>query len=194
MKLMSRVMDWVSKSSLSPQAKWILAIVSFTESVIVPLPPDLLLIPMALTQRKKALHFAFICTVSSVLGGIVGYFLGYYFMDYVGMPIINFYNLTEEYAVIKEWYDTYSAWAVAAAGLTPIPYKLCTLSAGAFQVNFWIFLIASVLSRGLRFFAIAGMIYLFGDRVRYFLEKRFDLILLATLILGIAGFVVLKFL
>ena len=194
MKLMTRVMDWVSRSSLSPKAKWTLAILAFTESIIVPLPPDLLLIPMALTQRKKAFQFAAICMVSSVLGGIVGYFLGYYFMDYVGMPIINFYNLSKEYLVIKEWYDTYSAWAVAAAGLTPIPYKLCTLSAGAFKVNFFIFLIASILSRGLRFFAIAGLIYLFGERVRYFLEKRFDLVLLATLVLGIAGFVVLKFL
>ena len=194
MKLMSRVMDWVSKSSLSPQAKWILAFVAFTESIIFPLPPDLLLIPMALTQRKKAFYFAFICMVSSVVGGVGGYFLGYYFMDFIGMPIIDFYNLGREYILIKEWYDTYSAWAVAAAGLTPIPYKLCTLSAGAFEVNFWIFLIASTISRGLRFFAIAGLIYLFGERVRYFLEKRFDLILLATLILGIAGFVVLKYL
>lgn len=194
MKLMNKVMDWISNTSLSPKAKWILAFVAFTESIIIPLPPDLLLIPMALTQRKKAFQFALICTISSVVGGIGGYFIGYYFMDYVGMPIVNFYNLTHEYAVIKEWYDAYSAWAVAAAGLTPIPYKLCTLSAGAFKVNFWIFLIASTISRGVRFFAIAGLIYLFGERVRYFLEKRFDLLMLATLVLVIAGFVVLKFL
>ncbi|SIN78033.1 YqaA family protein [Halodesulfovibrio marinisediminis] len=194
MKLMSKVMDWISRSALSPKAKWTLAIVAFTESIIFPLPPDLLLIPMALTQRKKAFFFATICTAASVLGGIVGYYIGYNFMDYVGMPIVRFYNLSNEYVAIKDWYDTYNAWAVAAAGLTPVPYKLCTLSAGAFKVNFGIFLFASVVSRSMRFFAIAGLIYVFGERARYFLEKRFDLVLLAALVLGIAGFVVLKFL
>ncbi|MFA9394345.1 MAG: YqaA family protein [Halodesulfovibrio sp.] len=194
MKLMSKLMDWVSRSALSPKAKWILAFVAFTESIIVPLPPDLLLIPMALTQRKKAFYFATICTVGSVFGGVIGYYIGYHFMDYLGMPIVRFYNLSTEYVAIKEWYDTYNAWAVAVAGLTPIPYKLCTLSAGAFKVNFGIFLFASVISRSLRFFAIAGLIYMFGERARYFLEKRFDLVLIGTLILGIAGFIALKFL
>lgn len=194
MKMMSKVMDWISKTSLSPKAKWILAIVAFTESIIVPLPPDLLLIPMAFTQRKRAFYFATICTAASVLGGIVGYYIGYNFMDYVGMPIVHFYNLSSEYVAIKDWYDTYNAWAVAAAGLTPVPYKLCTLSAGAFKVNFGIFLFASVISRSMRFFAIASLIYIFGERARFFLEKRFDLVLLASLVLGIAGFAVLKFL
>ncbi|OBQ46023.1 YqaA family protein [Halodesulfovibrio spirochaetisodalis] len=194
MKLMSTLMDWVSKTAVSPKAKWVLAFVAFTESIIVPLPPDLLLIPMALTQRKKAFYFATICTVFSVLGGAVGYYLGYHFMDFIGMPIVRFYNLSAEYLRIKEWYDAYNAWAVAAAGLTPIPYKLCTLSAGAFKVNFGIFIIASIASRSLRFFAIAALIYVFGERARYFLEKRFDLVLVVTLILAIAGFIVLKFL
>lgn len=194
MKLMSSLMDWFSRSALSSKAKWILAFVAFTESIIFPLPPDLLLIPMALTQRKKAFYFATICTVGSVLGGMVGYYIGYNFMDYVGMPIVRFYNLSNEYVAIKEWYDTYNAWAVAVAGLTPVPYKLCTLSAGAFKVNFAIFLFASVASRSLRFFAIAGLIYVFGERARYFLEKRFDLVLIGALVLGIAGFLALKFL
>lgn len=194
MKFMSRMMDWVSRSARSTKAKWILAVIAFTESIIVPLPPDLLLIPMALTNRQKAFHFAAICSVASVFGGAIGYYIGYNFMDYLGMPIVRFYNLSTEYIAIKDWYDTYNAWAVAVAGLTPIPYKLCTLSAGAFKVNFGIFIIASVLSRSLRFFAIAGIIYVFGERARYFLEKRFDLVLIVALIFGIAGFVALKFL
>ncbi|MCT4534893.1 VTT domain-containing protein [Halodesulfovibrio sp.] len=194
MKMMARLMDWVSRSAISPKAKWTLAFIAFTESIIVPLPPDLLLIPMALTQRKKAFYFATICTIFSVLGGAVGYYIGYHFMDYVGMPIVRFYHLSDEYVRIKEWYDTYNAWAVAAAGLTPIPYKLCTLSAGAFKVHFGIFMIASVFSRSLRFFAIAALIYVFGERARYFLEKRFDLVLIVTLVLGIAGFLVIKLL
>lgn len=171
-----------------------LVLVSFTESVFFPLPPDLLLIPMALAARERALRLAAICLAASVAGGVAGYFVGMFFMDVAGMPIVRFYGLQEQYHAVKEWYDTYSAWAVAVAGLTPVPYKLCTLTAGAFRVDFVTFLLASVASRGLRFFVIAGLIYLFGERVRYFLERRFDLVLLVTLVLGVLGFLALKFL
>ncbi|GFM35459.1 YqaA family protein [Desulfovibrio psychrotolerans] len=188
---------WLDKLWLlaeSKGARRTLATVSFTESIFFPLPPDLLLIPMALANRKQAFRLAAICLFSSLLGGILGYYVGYFFMDLLGMPIIRFYGFDDKYLVIKEWYDTYDAWAVAAAGLTPIPYKLCTLTAGAFRIDLLVFIVASTLSRGVRFFTIAGLIYLFGDRARYFLEKRFDLILLGTLILGIAGFVAIAFL
>lgn len=191
------IKKWLDKIWLlaeSKGARRTLAMVSFTESIFFPLPPDLLLIPMALANRKQAFRLAAICLVSSLLGGILGYYVGYFFMDLLGMPIIRFYGFDDKYLVIKEWYDTYDAWAVAAAGLTPIPYKLCTLTAGAFRIDLLVFIVASTLSRGVRFFTIAGLIYLFGDRARFFLEKRFDLILLGTLILGIAGFVAIAFL
>ncbi|GFM33863.1 VTT domain-containing protein [Desulfovibrio subterraneus] len=192
--IMQKYLDKLWRVSESQGALRVLAAVSFTESIFFPLPPDLLLIPMALAKRKQAFRLAAICLFTSLLGGILGYGIGYFFMDVVGMPIIHFYGLDDKYLVIKEWYDTYSAWAVAAAGLTPIPYKLCTLTAGAFKIDFWVFIIASTISRGVRFFAIAGLIYMFGEQARYFLEKRFDLVLLATLILGIAGFVVIRYL
>ncbi|MDY7000840.1 MAG: VTT domain-containing protein [Thermodesulfobacteriota bacterium] len=171
-----------------------LAAVSFAEAIFFPIPPDFLLIPIAIAQRKRAFVLAFQCLVFSILGGAVGYVIGYYFMDLIGNPIIEFYGLTEKYAVVQNWYEKYSAWAVAAAGLTPIPYKLCTLTAGFFKIDFFVFLIASTLSRGLRFFAIAALIYAFGEKVRFFLEKRFDWVVVTALALLVLGFVVLKFL
>lgn len=192
--MMKRYLDRLWRVAESRGAERVLAAVSFTESIFFPLPPDLLLIPMALARRERAFRLAALCLFTSLVGGILGYLIGYFFMDVVGMPIIRFYGLESKYLVIKDWYDTYSAWAVAAAGLTPIPYKLCTLTAGAFRIDFLIFIVASTVSRGVRFFTIAGLIYLFGERARYFLEKRFDLILLGTLVLGIAGFAVITLL
>ncbi|ABB38873.1 hypothetical protein Dde_2076 [Oleidesulfovibrio alaskensis G20] len=194
MSFFKPMLDRLWRMADSAGATRVLAIVSFTESVFFPVPPDLLLIPMALARRDKAFRLAFICLVSSLLGGIVGYFLGYYFMEVAGMPIVRFYGLLDKYDAIRVWYETYDAWAVAIAGLTPVPYKVCTLTAGAFRIDFMVFIIASVLSRGLRFFAIAGLIYLFGERVRFFLEKRFDLVLIVFTILGIAGFFAIRYL
>lgn len=188
------MLNWVWRTAESKGAQRVLAAVSFTESIFFPIPPDLLLIPMALAKKEKAFRLAATCLLCSLFGGVLGYFLGYYFMEVVGMPIIRFYGLMDKYAVVKEWYDAYNAWAVAAAGLTPIPYKLCTLTAGAFRIDFWVFILASTISRGVRFFAIAGLIWLFGERVRYFLEKRFDIVLLVTLVLTVGGFIALKYL
>jgi len=168
--------------------------VSFMEAIFFPVPPDLLLIPMGLANRRRVFMHALICLLFSLLGGIVGYVVGYYFMEVAGWPIINFYGLGDKYEVIRQWYESYSAWAVAAAGLTPIPYKLCTLTAGAFEINWFIFVVASTLSRGLRFFAIATVIYFFGDAARDFLEKRFNLVVSATVVLVVLGFVLIKYL
>lgn len=194
MKLFAPLLEKLWRVSASKGATKVLAFVSVTESIFFPIPPDLLLIPMCLADRKRAFRLASICLACSVLGGIIGYFVGYFFMETIGNPIVNFYGLGEQYGAIQAWYEKYNAWAVAVAGLTPVPYKVCTLTAGAFHIDFIIFLIASTLSRGMRFFAIAGLIYLFGEKVRYFLEQRFDLLLIVFTILGIAGFIALKYL
>lgn len=193
---MSLFQSWLDKLwdiAATKGAVRVLAGVSFAESIFFPVPPDLLLIPMALADRKNAFKLAAYCLVFSLVGGIGGYFIGYYFMDFIGMPIVKFYGLEDKYLTLQGYYEHYSAWAVAVAGLTPIPYKLCTLTAGAFKINFLIFIIASTLSRGFRFFAVAGLIYLFGEKVRFFLEKRFDLIIAATTVLVILGFLAIKF-
>lgn len=193
---MQFVQSWMDKLwqiAGSRGAGKVLAVVSFTESIFFPVPPDLLLIPMALADRKKAFRLAWQCLLFSLLGGLVGYAIGYYFMELLGMPIVRFYGLLDKYDLIHEWYDAYSAWAVALAGLTPIPYKLCTLTAGAFMINLPIFIVASTLSRGLRFFTIALLIYFYGEKVRFFLEKRFNLVVAATAVLVVLGFVAVKF-
>lgn len=188
MKIFHSLLNWVWRMAETEGAMKVLFLVSLTESIFFPIPPDLLLIPMALAQQKKAFRLATICLAASVIGGIIGYLIGAFFMDSVGMSIVRFYGLTEQYITVQGWYEAYNAWVVAVAGLTPIPYKLCTLSAGAFHVNFEVFLIASITSRGLRFFVVAGLIYMFGHKIRHFLEKRLDLLFIGGMALVVLGF------
>ncbi|MCA1944095.1 MAG: DedA family protein [Desulfovibrio sp.] len=193
MKLFQSWMDRIWRLADSAGAERALAIVSCIESIFFPVPPDLMLIPMCLANRAKAFRYASICLVASIVGGVFGYIIGYYFMEIIGQPIVDFYNFEDKIFKIEAWYNQYSAWAVAIAGLTPIPYKVCTLTAGMFKISFPIFIIASVMARGLRFFAVAGLIYLYGEKVRFFLEKRFDLVLMVSAVLVVLGFVAVKF-
>ena len=194
MKIFHSLLNWVWRMAETEGAMKVLFLVSLAESIFFPIPPDFLLIPMALAQQKKAFRLATICLVASVIGGAIGYFIGAFFMDSIGMSIVRFYGLSEQYITVQGWYEAYNAWVVAVAGLTPIPYKLCTLSAGAFHVNFQVFLIASIASRGVRFFVVAGLIYLFGHKIRYFLEKRLDLIFVLCMVLVVIGFIMINYL
>ncbi len=193
MKLFQSWMEKFWRMADTQGATKTLGIVSFIESIFFPIPPDLMLIPMCLANRAKAFKYATICLVTSILGGIIGYGIGYFLMETVGQIIVDFYHFEDEILKIEIWYDKYSAWAVAIAGLTPVPYKVCTLTAGMFSINFPIFIIASVLSRGLRFFAVAGLIYLFGEKVRFFLEHRFNWVVSIFAILVVLGFVAMKY-
>ena len=193
MKIMQKMLDRLWEVAGKKGAERVLMAVSFAEAIFFPIPPDLLLLPMGLANREKVFRLAWICLLFSLAGGVIGYGIGYYFMETLGFPIIRFYGLMDTYAQIQQWYGTYSAWAVSIAGLTPIPYKLCTLTAGAFKVNWPVFIVASAISRGIRFFAIAALIYFYGESARTFLEKRFNLIVTGALILVIVGFVVLNY-
>jgi len=188
-KWMGRLWDLAARKG----AEKVLMLVAFTESIFFPVPQDLLLIPMGLAQRQKVFRLATICLIFSVLGGVAGYLIGLFFMELVGMAIIGFYGLVEQYETIQVLYDRYDAWAVAVAGISPIPYKVCSLSAGAFKINLAVFIIASVLSRGARFYLIACLIYWQGDRARLFLEKRMDKFIVVTLILVLMGFILIRF-
>jgi membrane protein YqaA with SNARE-associated domain len=135
-----------------------------------------------------------VCTVGSVLGGCLGYYIGWQFMMSLGNAIIEFYGLTDKYEYIKDLYITYDAWAVGIAGLTPIPYKVFTITAGAFHINFIVFVAASALSRALRFFAVGGLIYLFGPRIQSFIDRYFNVLAILFVVLLVVGFIVIKYL
>lgn len=189
-------MKWSAKFlkfAKSPKASWWLAILAFTESSFFPIPPDLMLIPMALEQKKKALKYALICTSMSTLGGILGYYIGHFFMDSIGQGIINFYGIEDKYLEIKNLFNTHGLWAIAIAGFTPIPYKLFTIASGVFSFSLLPFVLVSFLTRGARFFLLALSLSLLGDRARTFIEKKFDLISLAIIVLLVVSYVVLKY-
>ncbi len=185
--------DWILHWSTTKYALPALAILSFAESSFFPVPPDVLLIAMAVAVPLKAFRYAAVCSVASVLGGMFGYLLGYQFMDLVGIHIVEFYHLQAQWDKIGGWYEEYNAWAVGAAGFTPLPYKVFTLAAGAFKINFPIFVLASLVSRSARFFIVAGLIYKFGAPIKVFIEKYFNILSIVFMVLLIAGFFLIKY-
>lgn len=185
---------WVENFADKPYAGLALFIIAFAESSFFPIPPDVLLIAIALLKPKLSFRYAFICSVGSVLGGMFGYLIGFQFYELIGRKIIEFYHLQEQYNAVKVMYDRNAFVAIAIAGFTPIPYKVFTIAAGAFQVNFSTLVIASALSRPARFFLVGGLIYFFGPKVKTFIDKYFDWLTLALIILLILGFTLIKYL
>lgn len=147
---------------------------------------------LCIAVPRKAFRYAAICSVGSVLGGMLGYGLGMGFMDTIGVKILEWYGLHDKYEVVKGLYQQYDALAVGAAGFTPLPYKLFTITAGAFKINFLTFVLISILSRSARFFLVAGFIYKFGAPVRHFIERYFNLLTIAFFVLLVGGFLVIK--
>jgi membrane protein YqaA with SNARE-associated domain len=189
--MLRKLYDWVVHWAETPYGAWALFLLAFSESSFFPIPPDVLLIALAVAVPAKALHYALICSIGSILGGIFGYLLGWQFMATVGMKIIAFYGLNDNFTYIESLYRTYDAWAIAIAGFTPIPYKVFTISAGAFRINFAVFVLASLVSRSARFFLVGGLIYIFGPKIQGFIERYFNILAVAFTVLLIAGFVIL---
>jgi membrane protein YqaA with SNARE-associated domain len=185
---------WVENFADKPYAGIALFIIAFTESSFFPIPPDVLLIAIALLKPRLSFRYALICSIGSVLGGMFGYLIGFQFYELIGKKIIEFYHLQQQYDAVKIMYDKNAFVAIAIAGFTPIPYKVFTIAAGAFQVSFPTLVIASALSRPARFFLVGGLIYFFGPRVKTFIDKYFDWLTIAFVILLILGFVLIKYL
>jgi len=192
--MLKKIYEWVLGWAEKPAGVWALFILAFCESSFFPIPPDVLLIALAVGAPRKSFKFALVCSAGSVIGGCVGYFIGWQFMDLVGQKIIAFYGLAEKVEYIAHLFRTYDAWAVSIAGFTPIPYKLFTISAGAFGVSFPVFVIASAGSRTLRFILVGGLIYVFGPRIQRFIDRYFNILATAFTVLLIAGFVAIKYL
>jgi membrane protein YqaA with SNARE-associated domain len=191
-KLFRRLYDWVIHWADTPYAVPALFILALSEASFFPVPPDVLLIVLCLSLNRRSFYYALICTAGSVIGGVIGFFMGMYFWE-IGKGILFHYVQEETFEMVRKYFLEYQAWAIAVAGFTPIPYKVFTISAGFFRVDFPIFIIASVLSRGARFFLVGGLIYLFGKPIRRFIEKYFNLLTYVFIILLVGGFLVLRY-
>jgi len=172
----------------------LLGVISFIESSIFPIPPDVMLVPMVLANRARALLIALVCTVGSVAGGVAGYAIGYFLFEAVGTRILEIYGYTHEFEVLRAQFNEYGIWLVIAAGLTPLPYKVFTIASGVAGLPIGIFLTGSILSRGLRFFAEAILLWWIGEPIRRFVENNLQWVATAALVLLIGGFVVLRWL
>ncbi|MEM9221449.1 MAG: YqaA family protein [Pseudomonadota bacterium] len=168
--------------------------ISFAESSVFPIPPDLLLIPMVLAKRARWVFYAFVCTAASVLGGIAGYAIGLLLFQEVAEPILNFYGYGEKFDDFKDRFNEYGAWIVFLAGVTPFPYKVITIASGATGLSLPIFIVASILSRGLRFYIVAGLLYWLGPPIRAFVEERLALVFAVVGIALVLGFAAVKLL
>ncbi len=186
--------DWVIRLAGHPRAIPILGVVSFLESSFFPIPPDVMLIPMVLANRDKAFRIALVCTVCSVLGGLLGYAIGYYFFETIGEWVVRTYGLQSGLATFRAGFAEYGIWIILIKGLTPIPYKLVTIASGAAHFDLFTFVWASIVTRGVRFFVVAALLWKFGEPIRAFIEKRLTLVTWLFLIALVGGFVVLHYL
>ena len=176
----------------SPRALWWLATIAFAEASFFPIPPDVLLIPMALSRPDRAWRFAAVCTIASVIGGALGYFIGYALFDQLARPLIAFYGYAARFDAFQAMYAQYGLWIILIKGLTPIPYKIVTIASGAAHFDFALFMAASVVTRGARFFLVATLLHFFGDSVRAFIDRRLSLITSCVAVGIVGGFILLR--
>lgn len=186
--------DWTISLAEHRFALWALAFVAFVESSVFPIPPDVIMIPMIIARPNKAFLIATICLVSSVLGGLLGYFIGAQLFETVGRPVLEFYGKDSYFDEFATRYNAWGAWAVLMAGITPFPFKVITILSGATALNLPVFIIAAIIARGLRFFIVAALLWKFGQPIRDFIERRIGLMFTLFVVLLLGGFYVVKFL
>ncbi|MFG1417948.1 YqaA family protein [Xanthobacter sp. V0B-10] len=186
--MLRKLYDWVIAYSAKPSAPWALAFVSFAESSVFPIPPDVLLVPMTLARPDRAWRYALIATIASVLGGLVGYAIGALLYESVGKFLIDLYGYGNKVDAFRTAYAHYGHWVILLKGLTPIPYKLVTITSGFAEYSLGWFIVLSIITRGARFFLLAALLHYFGPMAREFIEKRLGLVtlgLLAVVVLGL---------
>jgi membrane protein YqaA with SNARE-associated domain len=191
--MLRRLYNWTMAFAAHPHATWALAMVSFAESSFFPIPPDVLLVPMVLAHRERAWLLAGICTAASVLGGIAGYMIGALLYDSVGAWVINLYGYGTQVEAFRQAYAEWGTWIILIKGLTPIPYKIVTITSGFAGYDFVWFVILSAITRAGRFFLVAALLYFYGEPVRSFIEKRLELVMASIAILFVGGFVIARY-
>ena len=194
MNFLKKTYNWTLEKAQHKNAKWYLSLISFAESSFFPIPPDILLIPMALASKANALFYAFICTLFSVLGGILGYVIGYFFYNSVGIYIVDFYHLENSFSVFESYYKKFGILIVLGAGITPFPYKFITIASGVFGLNIFLFIIVSIIGRGLRFYLIAILLYFFGEKIKLIIDKYFNVLTIVFFILLVGSVFIIRFL
>lgn len=192
--MIKRLYDWMMGLAGDSRAPTALFWVSFAESSFFPIPPDVMLVPMILKDRAKAWRYAALATVASVIGGAFGYAIGYFLLESIGMPVINFYGLGAKFESATAWFREWGVPILIVKGMTPIPYKLLTITAGAAHMNLLAFMGASVIARAMRFFLVAGLLYWFGEPIRDFIERRLTLVTTVGVVVLVSGFVAVKYL
>jgi membrane protein YqaA with SNARE-associated domain len=188
--MLRRTYDWCIAAADKPYALWILGAIAFAESSFFPVPPDIMLLPMALARPKRAWLFATLCTVASVAGGVLGYAIGALLYDSLGQWLIQLYGLGGKVEAFRESYAQWGAWIIIGKGLTPIPYKLVTITSGFAGYDIWLFILCSIIARGGRFFIVAIVLNRYGDVIRQEIEKRLGLWVALGAAIVVLGFVI----
>ena len=202
MQIFKKIYKWVLSLSTRSNSYYSISLLSFAESFFFPIPPDVLLIPCCLINRRKSFYYAFLCSIFSVFGGVIGYYIGkVLWWNIPSVEYSSFANLffdfvpgltIESFTNIKSLYDDWDFWIVFTAGFTPIPFKLITISSGTFNINFFMFIIASIISRSARFFLLALLIWVFGEKIRSYIERYFNILAILFTLFLIGGFVIIK--
>ena len=185
--------DWTMRLAGHRHAMWAMGFISFIESSIFPVPPDALMMPMVLARRDKAWQIAAVCTIASVIGGLFGYMIGYFLWDAIGQQVMDFYGYAAKMDEFAALYNEWGFWIVAGAGFTPFPYKVITIASGLTQLDLAVFMVASVVSRGARFFLVAGLLWYFGPPIRVFIERNLGLLATAFFALLLGGFAAVRY-
>lgn len=188
--MLRRIYDWCIAAADKPYALWLMGAVSFAESSFFPVPPDVMLIPMSLARPRRAWVYALVCSVTSVAGGVVGYAIGALLYDSIGQWLIHLYGYADKVEAFRASYAEYGAWIILLKGLTPIPYKIVTITSGFADYNLWLFILFSIIARGGRFFIVAIVLNRYGSWIRETIEKRLGLWVALGTGLLVIGFII----
>jgi membrane protein YqaA with SNARE-associated domain len=191
--MLRRLYNWTLRLAAGPRAALALVLVAFAESSFFPIPPDVILVPMVLANRRRAWWLAALCTLSSTLGGVLGYMIGFLLYDSVGAWLIHLYGYESAMESFRAMYAEWGPWIIVLKGLTPIPYKIVTITAGFAGYNFPLFVVLSLFTRAARFFIVAWLLRRYGEPIRHFIETRLELVTMCLLVMVIGGFVLAKY-
>ncbi len=186
--------NWTISLAQSRHALWALALVAFLESSVFPIPPDILMIPMILAAPSRAFLIAGVALIASVVGGLLGYYIGYGLFESIGRPVLEFYGKDAYFEEFRTTYNDWGAWAVLIAGVTPFPYKVITILSGTTALNLPVFIAASIVARGIRFFIVAALLWKFGAPIRDFIERRLGLMFTLFMVILLGGFLAVRYL